>query len=182
MASVFSHAIAAIAAGKIYFRHPASGRTILLGVLCSVIPDADVIGFWRGVPYESMFGHRGFTHSLFFAALLASMVMLLFYREKFLSRQYAVRWIYFFIATASHGVIDAMTTDGLGVAFFSPFDNERYFFPFRPILVSPISITKFFSGRGVEVLKSEFIWIWIPSLLLIAVSLIIRREKARRKD
>jgi len=32
---------------------------------------------------------------------------------------------YLFLATASHGVLDAMTNGGLGVAFFSPFDNRR---------------------------------------------------------
>nr|HRC76832.1 rhodanese-like domain-containing protein [Kouleothrix sp.] len=32
-----------------------------------------------------------------------------------------------------HGVLDAMTDGGLGVAFFAPFSATRYFFPFRPI-------------------------------------------------
>src|SRR5215831_7502105 len=44
---------------------------------------------------------------------------------------------YLFLATASHGVLDAMTNGGLGVAFFSPFDTTRYFLPWRPIRVSP---------------------------------------------
>lgn len=34
-----------------------------------------------------------------------------------------------------------LTDGGLGVAFFSPFDNKRYFLPWRPIRVSPISVT-----------------------------------------
>ncbi|MBK8609138.1 MAG: hypothetical protein IPL84_04125 [Chitinophagaceae bacterium] len=34
----------------------------------------------------------------------------------------------FLLAAASHAILDAMTTGGLGVAF-SPFDNTRYFFP-----------------------------------------------------
>jgi hypothetical protein len=41
---------------------------------------------------------------------------------------------YLFLATASDGVLDAMTNDGLGVAYFSPFDNRRYFLPWPPIL------------------------------------------------
>jgi hypothetical protein len=36
---------------------------------------------------------------------------------------------HFSFVTASHGMLDAMTDGGLGVAFFAPFDNARYFFP-----------------------------------------------------
>jgi inner membrane protein len=84
-------------------------------------------------------------------------------------------WLYFFLATASHGFLDAMTNGGLGVAFFSPFDNARYFLPWHPILVSPISLTRFFSGRGAAVLPSELIWIWIPTGLLAVLMLVLRR-------
>jgi inner membrane protein len=60
---------------------------------------------------------------------------------------------------ASHGLLDAMTTGGLGVAFFAPFSAERYFFPWRPILVSPIGIERFLSPRGAAVLMSELQWV-----------------------
>jgi inner membrane protein len=87
-------------------------------------------------------------------------------------------WLYFFLATASHGFLDAVTNGGLGVAFFSPFDNTRYFLPWHPIAVSPISLTRFFSGRGTAVLQSEFIWIWIPVGLLAVLKLVLRRAFA----
>ena len=44
--------------------------------------------------------------------------------------------IFFAAITASHGLFDAMTNGGLGVAFFAPLDNARYFLPWRPIPVS----------------------------------------------
>jgi inner membrane protein len=50
---------------------------------------------------------------------------------------------------ASHGILDAMTDGGLGVAFFSPFDDTRCFFPFRPIKVSPIGLSFFSCGLDV---------------------------------
>jgi inner membrane protein len=75
-------------------------------------------------------------------------------------------WLYFFLATASHGLLDAMTNGGLGIAFFSPFDNRRYFLPWRPVHVAPIGIGRFFTVRGLDVLQSEFAWIWIPAALL----------------
>ena len=78
-------------------------------------------------------------------------------------------WLYLFLATASHGFLDAMTDGGLGVAFFSPFDNTRYFFTWTPIRVSPIGISRFFSARGLAVVKSELLWVWVPALALIAV-------------
>jgi inner membrane protein len=37
------------------------------------------------------------------------------------------------VATASHGILDAFTNGGLGVAFFAPFDKTRYFFPVTPM-------------------------------------------------
>jgi inner membrane protein len=52
-------------------------------------------------------------------------------------------------------VLDAMTNGGLGVAFFAPFDTTRYFFPWRPITVSPIGVGSFFTHRGALVVLSE---------------------------
>jgi inner membrane protein len=58
--------------------------------------------------------------------------------------------LFLFVVTASHGVLDAMTNGGLGVAFFAPFTSARYFLPFRPVQVSPISLAAFFTHRGVD--------------------------------
>src|SRR5215475_10704893 len=63
-----------------------------------------------------------------------------------------------------------MTDGGSGVAFISPFNNDRYFFPRRPIRVSPIGVSRFFTERGLEVLASELLWIWLPSVLLAALA------------
>ncbi|HWB62994.1 MAG TPA: metal-dependent hydrolase [Chitinophagales bacterium] len=178
MASAFSHAIASIALGKASFIKKTDTKFWVLAAFCAVIPDADVIGYKMGVPYDSMYGHRGFTHSLFFAALLAVIVVYFFYKEE---KPFSSRWWvltgFFFVATASHGVLDAMTTGGRGVAFFAPFSDARYFFPFRPIKVSPIGVTRFFSQWGLEVLKSEFVWIWIPSFIIIAAVRVINKMR-----
>lgn len=69
-----------------------------------------------------------------------------------------------------------MTNGGLGVAFLAPFSAERYFFGWRPMLVSPIGIHRFFSERGLAVLQSEIVWVWIPSLLLITATWITGRR------
>jgi inner membrane protein len=176
MASAFSHIVPAIAFGKIGYTEKQPWKFWVLGCICSAIPDADALGYKLGVPYESMWGHRGITHSFAFAILLGLLVTAAFFRgAKFNTRPFYALWLYFFICTASHCLLDAMTTGGLGVAFFAPFDNSRYFLPWRMIKVSPISITRFFSSRGLQVLASEFVWIWIPFGVLTVVWLAVRK-------
>ena len=174
MASAFSHAFVALAMGKAFQSKELSWRELFLGALCSVVPDLDVSGFYFGIQYGDVWGHRGLTHSVVFAALLAGSLVALWYRGKPAA---AMTWLflYFAICTASHGVLDAMTNGGLGVAFFSPFDTTRYFFSVRPVLVSPIGVTDFLSAYGVRVLASEAIWIWLPSCAAFVVLREIQR-------
>jgi inner membrane protein len=87
--------------------------------------------------------------------------------------------LFLFLATGSHGVLDAMTDGGLGVAFLAPFSSERWFLPWRPIRVSPIGIAAFFSTRGRAVLESELWVVWLPAALLAAFGVWLER-RARR--
>jgi inner membrane protein len=172
MASAFTHAFFAAATGRVYAARSQPARFWLLSMLCAVLPDADVIGFAFGVHYDSMFGHRGLTHSLAFALLLACAVVALFFRDAPNRKALAA---YFFLVTASHGALDALTNGGLGVAFFAPFSDARYFFPFRPVEVSPIGLSSFFSEWGLAVIESELLWVWLPASLVVAFVLIFPR-------
>lgn len=176
MASAFSHAVAALSIGSCFYRREIPRRVWIAGAICSALPDLDVIGFNFGVRYGDFWGHRGFTHSLVFAALLAAVTLLLFFSRGAPGITPFALVSYLFLATASHGVLDAMTNGGLGVAFFSPFDNKRYFLPWRPILVAPISVTRFFTARGIAIMKSEFLWIWIPAIIFAILVWSIRRK------
>ncbi|MCF6346710.1 MAG: metal-dependent hydrolase [Flavobacteriaceae bacterium] len=167
MASIFGHALTSIAIGNTFSKTVQNWKFWILGILCSIIPDADVISFKLGIPYEAFWGHRGFTHSFMFALILGSLITILFYRKHLMSHKGIIYVLFFTVCTASHSILDALTDGGLGVAFFSPFDNTRYFFPWRPIKVSPIGIANFFSEWGKTVLLSELIWIGIPNLLYI---------------
>jgi inner membrane protein len=178
VASGFSHAVAALSIGAFFYRAGTPKRVWVVGALCSVIPDLDVIGFRFGIRYGDFWGHRGFTHSLLFSAFLASVVVIVGFRGGRPTLSRFALWMYFFLATASHGLLDAMTDGGLGVAFFSPFDNQRYFLPWRPIRVSPIGAGRFFTHRGLEVLQSELLWIWVPAALLALSVWLIRRRAA----
>lgn len=53
-------------------------------------------------------------------------------------------WLYLFLATISHSLLDALTNGGMGVALFAPFDNRRFFFPFRPIEVAYFGVSWLF--------------------------------------
>lgn len=162
MASAFTHAYVALAAGKLYSSRAQPWRFWLTSVALSVFPDLDVVGFAFGIHYEDFLGHRGFSHSLAFACLAGAVALLLF------SERSWKLWLFFTVVTASHGLLDAMTDGGLGIAFFSPFDRGRYFLPWRPIPVSPIGIGSFFSDWGVTVLWGEVKFIWIPIGIVLA--------------
>jgi inner membrane protein len=178
MASLFTHALVGVALGgatKPQLSHP---RTFLgIAAVCSMLPDIDVIGFRFGIHYLDLWGHRGMTHSLFFAAVIAVVIAALL-RETVLKR--VILAMLLFLITASHGVLDAMTNGGLGIAFFAPFNLQRYFFSWRPIAVSPLGAHRFFSMRGIHVLWTELLCIWLPTLLFAAFIawIRLRRESA----
>jgi inner membrane protein len=167
MASAFSHVLMAYTVGKSFDVKSKLFKFFALGSLCAVFPDFDVLMFYF-VPYEHFLGHRGFFHSFFFCFILALLVTSIFYGKlKVLSRGYFTHVLFFFLCGSSHGLLDMLTNGGLGVAIFSPFDNDRYFFSWRPVKVSPIGVADFFSLRGWQIIKSEFIWIGIPCICFL---------------
>jgi len=182
MPTIFTHAFAALALGKVFTGERRPARFWVLSALCAVLPDADAISFSFRLERGSMFGHRGFSHSLVFAILLALLVVRLAFRKtQAFSKDWWKLFVYFFIVTASHGLLDALTDGGSGVAFFAPFDATRYFFPWRPIEVSPISLDRFFGPRGLEVITSELVWVWLPAVLLVIAAWLYRRLRASMK-
>src|SRR5439155_18145777 len=144
--------------------------------LCAMLPDLDVVAFAFDLPYGHMLGHRGLSHSLPFAAGLAFVATSVAARRLAPGAGALRLWAFFFAATASHGLLDAMTSGGSGIAFFAPFSNARYFFPWRPIVVSPIGISAFLSRWGVQVMSSELLWIWLPAGVVILVGGLARRR------
>lgn len=181
MASAFGHAFAALAMGSAFGKPLTSRKFWLLGMVCSVLPDADVLAFKFGIPYESIWGHRGFTHSFVFALLLAVAVAYLFYSRIDLKSKLLLI-TYFFICTASHSILDALTSGGLGVAFFFPFENSRYFFPWRPIQVSPIGIESFFGEKGLQIIYSELLWVGLPGILFIILTILLKKASSKASE
>ncbi|MHB8846617.1 MAG: metal-dependent hydrolase [Nitrospirota bacterium] len=179
MASAFTHGIFALATGKLFFAERMPARFWILTVVCTLLPDLDVVGYFLGVRYGDTLGHRGFFHSLPFALVVAVLVTIAaFPAVKRFTRQWWLMIGCFFGSTASHGVLDAMTNGGYGIAFFSPFSNTRYFLPWRPLEVAPIGVRGFFSRWGWDVLMSELLWIWLPLAVMLVIVSIVRNQRS----
>src|SRR5262249_43170718 len=174
MPTIVTHGFVATLLGKSVAVGRMPARFWILSVLCSVLPDADVLGFPLGIRYEDLLGHRGLSHSLVFAFILSWFVAFVAFPRLPERWTRFLLFSYFFVVTASHGALDAMTDGGLGIACFAPFDNPRYFFPFRPIKVSPIGLS-FFSARGLDVIWSEVLWLCIPATIITSAVLFYRK-------
>lgn len=133
------------------------GAMIALSAL-SLLPDVDVLGFARGVPYGAPLGHRGASHSIIVAAAIG---LLCGASARVALRASAARraiglGVCVALVVASHGLLDAMTDGGKGVALLWPLRTSRYFLPWRPIPVAPIG-ARFLSLRGLRVARAELV-------------------------
>lgn len=173
MATIFSHAL--VGATLVSFLPPKlqTRRTRFIAGVCAILPDIDYIGFVLRIPYNSLWGHRGMTHSILFAFCIGLILCTFAYREKYCA---FILGAFFTLVTLSHGILDALTNGGLGVAFYAPYNVSRYFFPWTPIEVSPMG-PRFFSERGLVVLISEFYWICIPCLLMFSLRNLFKRTR-----
>ena len=175
MASAFTHAYVALVGGRTATGRKEPARFWVAAVTLSVLPDADALLHWMGIPHQSPFGHRGFSHSLFIALAVSFVTARLLFQTRVARRGFLL-----FLITASHGILDAFTDGGLGVAFFWPFDNVRIFAPWRPLVVSPIGIEAFFSGWGLRVIRSEVVFVWFPLTVIFLVAWAVRRHRRHR--
>ncbi len=130
-------------------------------VALSHAADLDVLAFRFGIPYGAAFGHRGAAHSIVVATALGLAWGLVGVR---LGVRPRVALITALLVAISHGVLDAFTDGGKGIALFWPFSSERVFAPWRPIPVAPIGMG-ILSRRGVAVMLQE-VALFSPLLLL----------------
>ncbi|WOD44468.1 metal-dependent hydrolase [Hwangdonia lutea] len=176
MASIFGHSAVGFTLSKLIDNK--NNRLLLwLAIISAILPDFDVIAFKFGIPYAHPLGHRGFTHSIVFALLWALILMIAFGKKNKL-----IWFLVIFLSTISHGVLDAMTSGGEGVGFFIPFNNHRFFFSFRDIVVSPLGLKNFFSEWGAQVIFSEIKYVILPCFFILAVRFLIKNIKKSFPD
>src|SRR5262249_13612910 len=151
-------------------------RVWWLAALCGAVPDFDYAWNPQGLS-DSWWGHRGISHTPLFALVFATLLVWLAFRSA--DRETRTRvWIAFFLATVSHGLIDALSLRGPGIPFFFPFSTVRYHFPWRPIRPAP-------HGPGIiamllRSIRTELLWIWLPSAILLALTALRRHRFAQR--
>lgn len=162
MPTAFTHPAAALGLFPWFRGQIGRPGVLIAGAALTLLPDLDVFAFRLGIPYEHMLGHRGISHSIAFAFAASALAAAIGTRVWRL--HFGLLWSYFFLCLVSHGLLDMVTSGGLGIALFAPFSNERYFFEFRPVRVSSIGMSFFTNGRWPAVLASEARWIWLPAL------------------
>lgn len=176
MTTLITHPLPALALGLALGSRVIPRRLLFAGVFFACLPDADMLAFKLGIAYADAFGHRGFSHSLLFAACCA-LFGALSWRLYGCGPLKAGLWIG--LATLSHSLLDALTDGGLGVAWLWPWSHERHFLPWRPIEVSPFLhgfiVDGSLSPRARDVLASEAVWVWAPCLALVILGVLGRR-------
>ena len=177
MPTVMTHAVVGLAAGALTARAPRRRLFWLVSAALPMLPDLDVLGLLLGVPFLSMWGHRGISHSLAAAVVIGVAAALLVRRDT--GGRVVPLAIYFTLITASHGVLDALTNGGPGVAFFAPFDTTRDVCGWRPLPVSPLA-AHFFSAWGWRVFRAELTFVWVPAAIVTGVALSARHRRPRR--
>ena len=171
MASIFGHGLVAYTTAKV-LDSKSSKLLMVLAIGSAILPDLDVLAFKFGVDYLDPLGHRGFTHSILFAVIWSALLAVIFGKTRKL-----IFALVIFLSTISHGLLDAITTGGKGVGFFIPFENSRYFFPFRIIKVSPIGVEAFFSEWGLRVILSELKYIAMPCFIILLSLYVFKKRK-----
>ena len=177
MATIISHPAPILALGAALGFRRIPLRLLYVAAFFTIAPDLDVIGFRLGISYADLLGHRGFSHSLLFALISGCLGALC---APWLRCRRILAFGLIFAAVSSHIFLDAATSGGLGVAAFWPLSDERYFLPWRPIRVSPLNPRVFFSEKGVAVMLSELLWIWLPCLVFVPCARFILRIGRRK--
>jgi inner membrane protein len=176
MASI-GHLAVGMLLGRVYpaeqFRTRAAA--ISAGGALALLPDADVLGLALGLSDGGFWGHRGYSHTLAFAGLVAGAVFVLLRRRAPNARFAAVLA---FLAVGSHGVLDAMTYDSRGIAFFWPLFDDRLTLPLRIIPPAPTGFA-YLSWRGAEVTTVELLYFLPVGVAALAPSIRLRSGSLR---
>jgi inner membrane protein len=152
-------------------------KFIVLSALCQWLPDIDVVSYLFAINEQHALGHRGLTHSLVFAGLVALGILWYGYRDlRIASPGWWTMYTWFFVMTALHSVFDAMVASSLGVAFFWPLDTTRYQLPWQPFVDVPVEAAYLWSGRF---WYAVFVESQLFSLLLAGLFVVMRLAETR---
>jgi inner membrane protein len=122
---IVTQTVLGAAVGEVTLGKKAGNKAIMWGAVGGLIPDLDVLitPFFSEV--DGLFVHRGFSHSLIFAFLLAPLMGWLIHRihQKKMNITRREWTILIFLAAFTHPLLDYFTTYGTGA--FLPFSDYR---------------------------------------------------------
>lgn len=138
---------------------------LTIGAILAISPDFDFAIEWI---FNFQNFHRGFSHSIFFSALVALTL-------SFLVRNLSELTGYS-LAYLSHSILDSTMSTSGGVKFFYPFSLQYYNFGLTSLFELPI-------GRD---FGEAFHWIWIETacflpvlILLFTIKHFLKRTKCK---
>lgn len=138
-------------------------KPLLIGFFLANSPDLDFAG-------SLFFGrhdfHRGFTHSLFFTALVSGLIFILLRKNNLLIP------LAYSAAFFSHTILDYITAKSGGVRLFSPFDYTAY----KPGLISFSELTRGIIFSDIIYFSLIEILVFVP-LFLAAIFIVKKKNK-----
>jgi inner membrane protein len=166
--TIYTHALVGLGLGRILTPGRRPWWFWVLTALLPVTPDLD--SFSTAAYGSSIWGHRGFTHSLGFALAVALVAAGLTCRR--LRMSFWMLAGLFFVVMASHGLLDALTRGGADIPFFWPLSDARYG-NWASIPVPDIGF-ELPDPRRSRAFRAEIFAVWIPTLFLVGAMILYR--------
>jgi inner membrane protein len=194
MPTIYTHSVVGLGLARLFARRPMPWAYWGLAAVLPIIPDLDAFSM---AAYGSPSGHRGFTHSLAFAlavSTIAAGAACLCFRackgdrpilpaEKLgPSSPFRSWWRLagvFFIISASHGLLDALTRGGFAIPFFWPLPGR--WGNWGPIPASTIGF-ELPDPFHQPAMRAEMLWIWLPLGLLVGLDTVWRCVRRQPKN
>jgi inner membrane protein len=146
------HLAVGLAAGRLHAGGdgPRLRATVAFSAL-ALLPDLDGVSLFVRPAADSVWRHRGASHSLALAAAAALLVTVLMGG---LGRSRGRMLATALLVAASHALLDALTRGARGPMLFWPFSAERILFPVSLLPASPM-LPRLLTHRGLDVLLRE---------------------------
>lgn len=145
-------------------------RALLWGALAQNLPDIDTVAALWLPPYQNVIVHRGFTHSVLFALVVA---LLLAVGASRWQQDKKISWgsffIFFLLQFLVHDLLDTFNAYGTGL--LEPFSHERFAFHLLYVADPLLTIWPAASVLGLVLLKNQsaYRWRWVLAGLLPVV-------------
>jgi len=169
MATLYTHAALGLGLARLCAARPKPWPYWGLAALLPLLPDCDVFSF---AAYGAPLGHRGLTHSFAFALVVSA------FAASATFRYFRASWWLltgtFFAIIASHGLLDALTRGGADIPFFWPL--EARYGNWGPLRVADMGLD-LPDPRYSRAWRSELLWVWLPTLVLVGLVTAYRRWK-----